>query len=85
MRSMTPEDVHQTAFAMTLPGQRGYRTADVDDFLDRVAAALADRTTLTVADLNQVDFGVSGRWTRGYRADQVDAFVERVRAEFGLR
>ncbi|WP_051133184.1 DivIVA domain-containing protein [Nocardia paucivorans] len=82
---MTPEDVHRTTFATALPWQRGYRIADVDDFLDHIAAALTGRAALTVADLDRVAFGEARWWTRGYRAEQVDAFIQRVRAEFGSR
>lgn len=84
MHVVTPEDVRQTTFATALPGQRGYHVEDVDDFLDRLEAALAGRATLTVAELRQVSFRVTGWWKRGYRADRVDAFVDRVRAEFGF-
>ncbi|MGW1740172.1 DivIVA domain-containing protein [Nocardia sp. NPDC001965] len=81
---MTPEEVHEIAFARAPFGQRGYREQDVDEFLDLVAAALRGRATLTGAVLGRGFRAPAGLFGRGYHPDQVDAFVERVRREFGL-
>ncbi|GGK94390.1 DivIVA domain-containing protein [Nocardia jinanensis] len=81
---MTPDEVHQIAFARAPFGHRGYRERDVDELLDLVAAALEGRVTLTGEVLNRGFRAPSGVFGRGYHPDQVDAFVDRVRREFGL-
>ncbi|MFD4401724.1 DivIVA domain-containing protein [Nocardia sp. NPDC058499] len=79
---MTPEDVHHITFAMAPRGRRGYRVDDVDDLLDRIAAALAGRSALSAEQLRG-GFRPGGIWlNRGYHPDEVDDFLQRVRTEF---
>ncbi|WP_280440057.1 DivIVA domain-containing protein, partial [Nocardia cyriacigeorgica] len=85
MTAVTPEDVGRTTFALTPPGLRGYRTDEVDAFLELVAATLGGSGVLTADDLRQVSFGAPRGGRRGYRAEQVDEFLDRVHAELEFR
>lgn len=81
---MTPEDVHHVTFAQSPWGRRGYRMDDVDDLLDRIAAALSGRSTLDAERFHR-GFRPGGAWlNRGYHPDQVDAFLQHVRVDLGL-
>ncbi|WP_280425734.1 DivIVA domain-containing protein [Nocardia carnea] len=81
---MTPEDVHHITFATAPWGHRGYRTDDVDDLLDHIAAALAGRSPLSAERLRG-GLRPGGAWlNRGYHPGQVDDFLQRVRIEFGV-
>ncbi|WP_280473150.1 DivIVA domain-containing protein [Nocardia cyriacigeorgica] len=82
---MTPEDVGRTTFALTPPGLRGYRTDEVDAFLELVAATLGGSGVLTADDLRQVSFGAPRGGRRGNSAGQVDELLDRVGAELELR
>ncbi|MGW5382838.1 DivIVA domain-containing protein [Nocardia sp. NPDC003963] len=81
---MTPEDIHQIAFARAPFGRRGYREQDVDELLDLIAAALAGRATLTSEDLRRGVRTAPSVFQRGYHPDEVDSFLEQVRRRFGL-
>jgi len=63
-------------------GTRGYNEDEVDDFLDRVEAALQDptRRTLTLEQVRTVAFSKPPIGKRGYNEDEVDAFLDRVEA-----
>ncbi|NKY32748.1 DivIVA domain-containing protein [Nocardia speluncae] len=79
---MTPEDVHHITFATAPWGRPGYKTDDVDDLLDHIAAALAGRADLDAERL-QRGFRPGSTWlNRGYQPDEVDDFLRRVRGEF---
>ena len=55
--------------------QRGYRVDDVDEFVDRVVAALDGQDSLSLDEVRQVPFrGQRG----GYREDAVDDAMDRV-------
>lgn len=81
---MTPEEVHQIAFARAPFGRRGYREQDVDELLDLVAAALAGHATLTSEHLSRSVRTVPSIFQRGYHPGQVDDFLARVRRRFGF-
>lgn len=81
---MTPEDVHRITFTMSPWGRPGYRTDDVDDLLDHIAAALAGRSPLRPDRLHTTPRPAGSWLNRGYNPAEVDAFLHRARTEFGL-
>ena len=85
MSRVIPEDVRRIHFAMPPIGHRGYDAADVDTFLEQIAATLAGHGALTADDVRRVDFAAPRFGGRGYQADQVDEFLDRVRAELKNR
>nr|WP_221333487.1 DivIVA domain-containing protein [Nocardia transvalensis] len=62
-------------------GNRGYDTAEVDAFCDRVAAAFRGRATLTAADIREHEFSTAARGRRGYDRDEVDDYLDRICVE----
>ncbi len=77
---LTPEQVHNVAFAKPALGKRGYNEDEVDAFLDLVEAALRDPTgrTLTPEQVHNVAFAKPALGKRGYNEDEVDAFLDLV-------
>jgi DivIVA domain-containing protein len=77
---LTPEDVHNVAFAKPPAGKRGYNEDEVDQFLHRVETALRDPTgrTLTAEQVHNVVFHKPRIGRRGYNENEVDAFLDLV-------
>jgi DivIVA domain-containing protein len=77
---LTPDQVHNVAFAKPPVGKRGYNEDEVDAFLDRVEAALQGPTerTLTPEQVRNVAFSKPPIGKRGYNEDEVDAFLHLV-------
>ena len=78
---ITAAEVRDTRFSPTSPIGRGYRPADVDAFLSRVAQRLETGTGLNSNEVFRVNFGKPAPWARGYSTAEVDAFLDRVMAE----
>ncbi|GAA2970363.1 DivIVA domain-containing protein [Actinokineospora diospyrosa] len=83
--SLTPETVREVTFDKAPFGKRGYHEDQVDDFLDRVEAALSGRVALSVAEVREIAFDAAPRVKRGYNEDQVDEFLDSVAAELQAR
>lgn len=77
---LTPDDVRNAAFPKPPIGRRGYDEDQVDDFLDRVEAALRGADPLTAAEVRQVTFTPAKRLRRGYAEDEVDDLLDRAAA-----
>src|SRR6516225_1772226 len=77
---LTPEQVHNVAFAKPPRGKRGYNEDQVDAFLELVEAALRDPTgrTLTPEQVRTMTFSKPPIGKRGYNEDEVDAFLDLV-------
>lgn len=79
---ITAEDVENAAFSPTR-FRPGYSQPQVDDFLDRVIAALREpvgmlhQSDLTRRDVEQQKFQAT-YWREGYDQAQVDALLDRV-------
>lgn len=73
---LTAEEVRNVVFDKAPLGRRGYREQQVDDFLDRIEAALEGRDTLTAAEVRDVAFEEAPRIRRGYHEQQVDSFLD---------
>ncbi|HEV8562971.1 MAG TPA: DivIVA domain-containing protein [Actinophytocola sp.] len=73
---LTPDEVRNVVFDKAPLGKRGYRERQVDDFLDRIEAALRGRDNLSAADVRDVAFEEAPRVKRGYHEDQVDSFLD---------
>ena len=75
---LTPELVHNVAFAKPPIGKRGYNEDQVDAFLDHIEAALRDPSggSLSPEQVRNVAFAKPPIGRRGYNEDQVDAFVD---------
>lgn len=87
-RRLTAADVHDVAFSKPPMFKRGFDEDEVDAFLERVEAALRDRTArggVTSAELHDVRFSKPPMGKRGYNEDEVEAFLELVRIEFTRR
>ncbi|MCI2416061.1 DivIVA domain-containing protein [Saccharopolyspora sp. K220] len=78
MRMLTPDEVHDVVFARTRRRGRGYDEAEVDDFLDRVAAALSGRGVVTAREVLAVEFSPRRPGRHAYKKTQVDAFLDKV-------
>lgn len=80
---LTPEQVHGVAFSKPPAGKRGYNEDQVDAFLDRIEAALRDRTgrSITPEEVRGVAFAKPPIGKRGYDPDEVDAFLDLVAAQ----
>ncbi|MDT5256142.1 MAG: hypothetical protein QOD10_1222 [Mycobacterium sp.] len=75
---LTPEHVHNKAFAKPPSGKRGYNEDEVDAFLDLVEAALRDPTgrTLTAEQVHNKTFSKPPIGQRGYNENEVDEFLD---------
>src|SRR6516164_7731534 len=82
---LTPEQVHNVAFAKPPRGKRGYNEDQVDAFLELVEAALRDPTgrTLTPEQVRNMAFSKPPIGKRGYNEDEVDAFLDLVEQQLG--
>jgi DivIVA domain-containing protein len=76
--AVTAEDVHNIRFDRAPLGTRGYNEAEVDDFLDRVAATLDGEDEVTAADVRVAAFSKAPLGKRGYDQAEVDAFLRNV-------
>lgn len=83
--SLTPDKVRAVAFDRAPLGKRGYDEDQVDEFLDRVEAALAGTADLTPDDVLTVVFDGGSLLRRGYDEDQVDQFLDTVVAALRAR
>jgi DivIVA domain-containing protein len=79
---LTPELVHNVAFAKPPIGKRGYNEDQVDAFLDLIEAALRDPSgvSLSPEQVRNVAFAKPPIGQRGYNEDQVDAFLDLIEA-----
>lgn len=84
-RQLTAAEVHRVTFDKAPLGKRGYDEDQVDDFLDRIEAALAGRDSLTAQDVRDVVFDNAPMIKRGYHQDQVDEFLDVVVDELERR
>ncbi|EHK88906.1 DivIVA domain-containing protein [Saccharomonospora azurea] len=84
---ITADDVDRAWFPPAPFGTRGYNRMQVDAFLDRVAATLEGRDTVTAADVHKVAFTLCppARRTIGYDPAAVDAFLRLVESALGAR
>ncbi|WP_169816143.1 DivIVA domain-containing protein [Nocardia miyunensis] len=75
---LSPRDVQRLRFSAPPAGRDGYAAAEVDNFLDVVAAALAHAgpTGLSSQDARAIDFGPAEPGGAAYYADEVDAFLD---------
>ena len=82
---LTPADVEDIRFPRSSSGP-GYRESEVDDLMDRAAAAIAsiprqvDTSPLTVEEIRSVRFPPVPDGRRGYAAAEVDALLARAAA-----
>jgi DivIVA domain-containing protein len=83
---LTPEQVRNTTFSNSAIG-RGYSEAEVDEFIDRVEAALRDPTglALTPEQVRTMAFSKPPLGKRGYNQDEVDQFRCRVEQQLQSR
>lgn len=83
---LTPEHVRNTTFSNS-PIGRGYNEADVDEFVERVEAALRDPTglALTPEQVRVMAFSKPPLGKRGYNQDEVDQFRCRVEQQLQSR
>lgn len=77
-RPLTPSDVRAVIFDRAPIGKRGYDERQVDDFLDRIEAALTGADRLTPDEVRAVVFRDAPLIKRGYHEDQVDDFLDAV-------
>ncbi len=76
--TLTPDDVHEVTFPTAPRGESGYAECEVDDFLDRVEAALRSEGTFTAKEAATTRFNRAHKRGRGYEVHAVDAFQERI-------
>ncbi|MFC5287130.1 DivIVA domain-containing protein [Actinokineospora guangxiensis] len=82
---LTPADIEDVRFGRS-PVGRGYRESEVDDLLDRAAAAIAaiprqsDTSPLTAEEIRATRFPPVPEGRRGYTASEVDALLTRAAA-----
>ncbi len=83
---LTPEQVRNKTFSNS-PIGRGYNAADVDEFVERVEAALRDPTglALTPEQVRMMAFSKPPLGKRGYNQDEVDQFRCRVEQQLQSR
>jgi len=74
--SLTGNDVRQAVFAKPPLGKRGYDEHQVDEFMERVAAALDGYGSLTGDDVHRVVFAKPPVGKRGYDEEEVDALLD---------
>ncbi|WP_197318683.1 DivIVA domain-containing protein [Saccharomonospora sp. NB11] len=84
---ITADDVDRAWFPPAPWGTRGYNRMQVDAFLDRVAATLEGRDSVTAADVHKVAFTLCppARRTSGYDPAAVDTFLRLVESTLGAR
>ena len=85
---LTPELVHNVAFAKPPIGKRGYNEDEVDAFLNFVEAALRDPTRrgrLSPEQVRNMVFAKPPIGKRGYNEDEVDAFLDFVAQQLQSR
>jgi DivIVA domain-containing protein len=85
---VTAADVRAVRFGKPPFGKRGYDEAEVDDFLRRLAEALAQgpgSAALTGTDVHEVAFRKPRLGSRGYDEDEVDAFLDLAEGELRWR
>ncbi|MBY8859510.1 DivIVA domain-containing protein [Nocardia sp. CA2R105] len=75
---LSPRDIQRLRFSAPPPGRDGYAAAEVDTFLDIVAATLAHAgpTGLSSRDARAIDFCPAEPGGPSYYADEVDAFLD---------
>jgi DivIVA domain-containing protein len=82
---LTPADIEDVRFGRSATGP-GYRESEVDDLLDRAAAAIAaiprqsDTSPLTAGEIRATRFPPVPEGRRGYTATEVDALLTRAAA-----
>ena len=82
---LTPADIEDARFTRP-PYGPGYRESEVDELLDRAAAAIAaiprqsDTSPLTAAEIRATRFPPVPDGRRGYTATEVDALLSRAAA-----
>lgn len=76
--TLTPDDVHEVTFPTASHRKSGYDEREVDDFLDRVEAALRGEGTLSAEEASTTKFSRAHKRDRSYAAQAVDAFQERI-------
>ncbi|MGW3471477.1 DivIVA domain-containing protein [Saccharopolyspora sp. NPDC000995] len=74
---LTPDDVHNVAFARTWRRNRGFDEAEVDEFLERVEATLRGKRLVTVRDVLTARFS-PGKPGRAYKKTQVAEFLDQI-------
>ncbi|QIZ38407.1 DivIVA domain-containing protein [Saccharopolyspora sp. ASAGF58] len=74
---LTPDDVHNVAFARTWRRSRGFDEAEVDEFLERVEATLRGKRLVTVRDVLTARFS-PGKPGRAYKRTQVAEFLDQI-------
>jgi DivIVA domain-containing protein len=77
-RPLTPADVRSVVFDKAPLGKRGYDEKQVDDFLDRIEAALNGNDHLSADEVRKVVFSDAPLIKRGYHEEQVDDFLDAV-------
>lgn len=82
---LTPLVVDVVTFDRAPLGRRGYNEDQVDEYLDRIQAALAGTDNLTAQEVREVVFDAAPLIRRGYHEDQVDNFLDLVVAELDGR
>jgi DivIVA domain-containing protein len=82
---LTAADVHHTSFDRTPLGRRGYRRAEVDEFLAKAERALLGTELMTPSEIDRVTFARSRIGTRGYDEEQVDTFLDQLEKELAAR
>ncbi|WP_018683287.1 DivIVA domain-containing protein [Actinokineospora enzanensis] len=82
---MTAETVRSVTFDKAPFGRRGYHEDQVDEFIDRIEAALDGRSRMTVKEVREAEFDAAPLVKRGYHEDQVDEFLDDVATELENR
>lgn len=78
---LTGAEVRGAVFAKPPLGSRGYDSHEVDEFMDKVAAALDGFGSIPADEVVSKRFGLAPRWgNRGYRQVEVDAVLDVVAA-----
>ncbi|MEV0704302.1 DivIVA domain-containing protein [Saccharopolyspora sp. NPDC050389] len=73
---LTPEAIGSVVLHGSAGNERGYDEAEVDDFLDRVAATLRGADTLTSKDVQSVAFRAQPEAGTGYDRAEVDSLLD---------
>ncbi|MBK1785546.1 DivIVA domain-containing protein [Prauserella cavernicola] len=84
--AVSSSDANDIRFPEASFGARGYNEAQVDDFLDRVAATLDGEDDLTAAEVHDVAFNLTPLGKRGgYDQAAVDTFLRAVESTLAAR
>ncbi|MEU6645688.1 DivIVA domain-containing protein [Saccharomonospora sp. NPDC046836] len=84
--AVTPEDVHDIRFPDAPFGTRGYNEAQVDAFLDRIAATLDGEDDVSAAEVHNVAFNLTPLGKRGgYDQAAVDTFLRAVESTLAAK